>query len=80
VNIFGIGEKDGKELIIVGEAKTQLKIRDINKLIDTAEKVKEMLGKETFLVVVSHYVTPEVGSYAEERGVCVYESYEFPFA
>jgi len=78
VGIFGIGEKDGKEFVIVGEGQPKPTIGSINKLIKKGEKVKKITGKGVLLVVVCFSMHPRIQSYAEEKGVYVYFSYQLP--
>ncbi|MGC9045584.1 MAG: chordopoxvirus fusion protein [Thermodesulfovibrio sp.] len=79
VNIFGKGRKNGKELIIVGEAKTQLKKADIDAFLKKLSKIEKVHPQEKILLMVTHQVVnPQVFKYAQQKGIAkVYLSYQF---
>jgi hypothetical protein len=72
VNIFGQGEKDGKEITIIGESKAQLSKKKVNYFLQ--ENLKRLQGvyPEIFLVMVTHMITaPEVDQYAKKKGIAL---------
>jgi len=80
VNIFSHGVKQDEEqkVVIIGEAKSQLGKDDIDCLLDTVARLKDIekeLGR--FLLVVTHYTKETVVSYAKEKGVEVIQSFEW---
>lgn len=80
VNIYGRGFKDGKEVTIIGESKSQLSKDDIDNLLKIANRVTEYTDRrdtENMLIAVSYSIRPEVEEYAKEKRVKVYWSYEF---
>ncbi|MCD6218859.1 chordopoxvirus fusion protein, partial [Candidatus Calescamantes bacterium] len=77
VNIWGEGRADGKDYIIIGEAKTQLKKSDIDSFIRKAEEIKKFVPGEQVRILVTYIASPPVRKYAEEKGVKLYFSYEF---
>ncbi len=78
VNIIGRGRRNGTEIWIVGEAKTQLWKRDVGKFLRQLDKLREVLDGELFPVVVTYQAVPEVAEYVNSRGLALYYSYEFP--
>ena len=76
VNIFGEGRKNGKEYIIVGEAKSQLKKRNIDDFLKKVETLKIHIGKEPILLYVTYISHPQIRKYAEEKNIKIYHSYE----
>lgn len=78
VNIFGKGRKDGEEVWIVGEAKTQVYERDVKQFERTVEELKTVLGENLFLVMVGYQITPEVQQYLRARGIAFYISTALP--
>jgi chromosome segregation ATPase len=76
VNIFGEGRKNGKEYMIVGEAKSQLKKRNIDDFLKKVETLKRHIGKEPILLYVTYISHPQVRKYAEEKNIKIYHSYE----
>lgn len=79
VNIYGRGFKDGKEVIIIGESKSQLSKYDIDDFLKVVERVTSYTKSgdiEKVLIAVSYSIRPEVEKYAKEKGIKVYWSYE----
>ncbi|HFC98011.1 MAG TPA: DUF2730 family protein [Thermosulfurimonas dismutans] len=78
VNIYGAARKDGKKLVILGEAKAQLSKNDVDRFLRRKVKPLERVFPERFLVLVTHMVTSsEVEEYARKKGVALYYSYQF---
>ena len=77
VNIWGEGRVDGKDYIIIGEAKSQLKKSDIDSFIKKAEEIKKFVPGEQIRILVTYIASPPVRKYAEEKGIKLYFSYEF---
>ena len=77
VNILGKGRKNGKEIYIIGEAKTQLKKKDIDAFIKKVKKLEKALYGEKFLLLVTYQASPKVKKYLESKGIPVYYSYQF---
>lgn len=76
VNIWGHGVVDGRRVAILGEAKSQLKKRDVDGFLKTMAKVREISGMEVFPVLVTYQASPKVRQAAAEKGIKVYLSYE----
>ena len=78
VNIFGHGEKNGKEVTIIGEAKAQLSNNKVDEFLRKKVKQLDGLFEEVFLLLVTHMITsPEVEEYAKNKGIVLYYSYDF---
>ncbi len=82
VNIIGRGEAKGRQVWIIGEGKSQLKKKDIDKDIDDflskAERLSGALEGDKFYVIVCYQASPQVRKYAEERGIQRIFSWELP--
>ena|SRR3989338_4344631 len=79
VNIYGRGIKDGKEVVIIGESKSQLSKDDIDDFLDIVDRVTDYTksaDKENVLIAVSYSVEPEIEEYAKKKDIKVYWSYE----
>jgi len=80
INIIGKAVRDGKEVVIIGEAKTQL---SKNKVLEfLRKKIRPLEGvfkEEFFPILVTHMITqPDVEEYAYKNGIKrVYYLYEF---
>jgi len=77
INILGKGEREGKEIWIIGEAKANLSARHIEDFIDRLKDIKEVVGLEIFPIMVTYMTEPEVEEFANSKGIKVYYSYDF---
>jgi len=79
VNIFsrGVYKDTGTEVVIIGEAKSQLGKDDIDDLLKLSAKLKGIDKGEEFLLAITHYVRETVIEYAREKGVEVIQSFEW---
>ncbi len=78
VNIFGKATRNGEEVIIVGESKSQLSKNDIKKFLRKKVKHLEGMFEDIFLVLVTHMIAdPGVEICAKEKGIALYYSYDF---
>ncbi len=78
VNILGKAKRNGEDVWIVGEAKTQLKKRDIDTFIKRLSSIKEHLKGEIVPVIVTYQTPPPIRKYAQKKNIKIYFSYEFP--
>ncbi len=76
VNITGSAKKDGQEYIIIGEAKSQLKKKDVDDFIKKVERIKRYISKELIQILITFQTSPQVKNYAIEKGIKLYFSYE----
>ena len=77
MNILGKGKKDGKEIYIIGEARTQLKKKDVDAFVKKVKKLEKVIWGEKFLLLVTYQASPKVRKYLESKGIPVYYSYQF---
>ena len=78
VNIVGKASKNGKEIVIVGEGKSQLSKNDIDRFRNKKLNRLEGVFKEMFPLLVTHMTTnPDVEEYAKKKGITLYYSYDF---
>jgi len=78
MNIFGYGEKEGREITIVGESKAQLSQNDVDKFLRKKYERMEGVFKEMFPVLITHMITSGgVGTYVKNKGIALYYSYDF---
>lgn len=76
INIWGQGEQDGKSIEIIGEAKTQLKKRDVDKFIQTLQAIRPHIAHSIHPVCVTYQTSPAVSQYAKDKGISLYFTYE----
>lgn len=77
VNIHGNGTRMGRTVTIVGEAKTQLKKKDVDNFLQLVRLVSLGTDHSVFPLMVTYHTSPQVEQYAEEKGIAVYFSYQF---
>ncbi len=78
INIFARAKKDGKDVLLVGEAV--LKLDDAAKLKQVwrkVEAVKEEIGGEVVPIIVTHFAMPKVLERAKKAGIVVVQSFEW---
>ena len=78
LNIIGKGRKNGKEIWILGECKTQLKKRDVDAFLSRVKRLEKHFPGEKMLLLVTYQTSPQVERYVEEKGLKLYYSYRFP--
>jgi len=77
VNIFGEATQDGAELVIVGESKSQLSKNDIDSFVRRKVRRLEGVFRGLFPLLITHMTTaPEVESYAQQKGIALFYSYD----
>lgn len=78
VNLFGTGKRDGKQVTIVGESKSQLSKNDIDRFLRRTVQALQEVYPDILPVMVTHITSePDAEEYARSLGVAVYYSYEF---
>lgn len=78
VNIFGRGHRNGREVVVIGESKSQLSAKNIDHFIQGRLARLEPLFEDIFPVLVTHMISsPDVADYAQEHGIALYYSYQF---
>ncbi|MGQ9487551.1 MAG: chordopoxvirus fusion protein, partial [Armatimonadota bacterium] len=78
VNIFGIGERNGETVTIVGESKSQLSKNDIDRFLRRTIGGLEGVYPQILPVLVTHMISePDAEEYARRLGVALYYSYDF---
>ncbi len=84
INIFGIGTKDGKEVLIIGEAEVKISgkpkpgrgiFRDLEK--KTSIIKRHYPGKEIVKVIVTHFAGNAVIKEARKQGIILIQSFEW---
>ncbi len=80
LNIFGKGRLNGKVLTIIGECKSQMRKRDVDKFLNYVKMLDRYLPGEKFLVLVAYQAPLKIRKYIEEKGIHLVFSYELPLA
>jgi len=77
VNIFGSARRNGEEFFILGEAKSQLKKKDVDRFVKKCNMLIPFLGKDQIRVLVTYQTSPQIRRYIDEKGIKLYFSYDF---
>jgi len=77
VNILGKARKNGQEVVIIGESKSQLSRKDVDGFLKRLSSLESTIQGDKFCLLVTHMTGPEIVAYAKEKGIKVYFSYEF---
>lgn len=78
INIIGKGIKENQEIRIIGEAKTQLKMKDIDNFVRKKYIFEELFKEEKLYLLVTYMTSQATKDYADHKGLKIYYSYEFP--
>ena len=76
LNIWGRGLQDGKPVEIIGEAKSQLKKRDVDIFLQTIKTVEPIIDRPIIPIVVTYQTSPDVRQYVKAKGITLYFSYQ----
>lgn len=79
VDIFGRGSMKGQEVVIIGETKSQLSVRDVNHFQkERIQRFKSVFKEEIVPVLATHRITSaRVAQLAENWGIAIFYSYDF---
>jgi len=77
INIFGKAKKNGKIVYIIGESKTHLSLKDVDKFKKRITRIEKVIKEEKFPIFVVHSASPRIVKYAEDNGFSVFFSYDF---
>lgn len=76
LNIWGQGEYFGRPVEIIGEAKSQLKKRDVDRFIENLDIIRPHFDRDIYPVCVTYQTSPAVLKYSKDKGMNVFFSYE----
>jgi len=77
-NILGRAKKDGREILIVGEAKSQLSKGEVDRFLRRKLARLKGVGSELFPILVTYMTTAaDVEDYARGKGLALYFSFDF---
>ena len=76
VNIYGLGKRNGQEVLIMGETKVRPSRKEVERFLRLAHRLAEEEGRELFLVFVAYDFPPAMEAYLRDRGILPVWSYE----
>ncbi len=77
VNIYGKAEVQGKEVLILGEVKTRITKKEVNRFAKVVRRIQLQEQVDVYPVVVAHDFRPEVEILIRDKGMDYYWTYEF---
>ena len=78
VNIFGTATRNGEQVTLIGESKSQLSKNDIDRFLRRTVDALRAVYPNIFPILVTHITSePDAEDYARSLGVAVFYSYEF---
>ncbi|MEM2720266.1 MAG: hypothetical protein QXU49_05720, partial [Candidatus Caldarchaeum sp.] len=75
VNLYGEGEKDGRKLVIIGEAKSRIYKREVEAFDAWAEKIAATIGQETYKFMFGYLIHPSAEEEGRKRKIKLIASY-----
>lgn len=78
INIVGPASRDGQDIMIIGESKSQLSKNKVDEFI--RKKLNRLQGvfNEIFPLMITYMISePDVEDYAKQNGITLYYSYDF---
>ena len=77
VNLYGEGLKRGKEVVVVGEAKSRIYGRDVNKFYEEVYRpIADLSEREVIGILFGYLIHPSAQKRAKELGLYVVASYQ----
>ena len=78
INIYGEGRSNGDLIYIIGESKSQLGKKDVDKFFKRLGRLSTFFRGKIIPVLVTHLVRPKVERYALEKieGLLIYKSFQ----
>ncbi len=77
VNIYGRGLRSGSEVHIMGECKSKLSKKDVDKFMKMVKGLEKEITGDRFILFVTYHATPQVMEYVREKGAHLIFSSEF---
>ncbi|MDM8548709.1 hypothetical protein QUF72_01475 [Desulfobacterales bacterium HSG2] len=78
INMFAKAERNGEDVLVVGEAVLRLDDRSkMAQLEKNTEAVKEEFGQPVVPLIITHFAHPDILWKASEQGVLVVQSFEW---
>jgi hypothetical protein len=78
INIYGEGLENGKKVFVIGESKSQIGKKDVDRFGRLLRRVSEHIGEKIYPILITHSVHPTVEAYAKTviSELEIYKSYE----
>ncbi|MEM4303889.1 MAG: hypothetical protein QXQ70_08360 [Candidatus Caldarchaeum sp.] len=75
VNLYGEGMKDGRKLVIIGEAKSRIYKREVEAFDAWAEKIAANISQQTYKFMFGYLIHPSAEEEGRKRKIKLIASY-----
>ena len=75
VNLYGVGVREGRRIVIVGECKSRIYGRDVEEFHKVCEKVRKVVKDELYAFMFGYLIHPSAEDMAKKVGIKVIASY-----
>ncbi len=76
INLYGVGSKDGREIIVLGECKSRIYHHDVRRFVETLEKIRKVLvGKDIYAFLFGYLIHPRAEEEAKKYKIQVLATY-----
>ena len=75
INLYGEGILEGERVIVLGEVKSRIYGRDVDRIASIVEKIEKLMDRRSVRVLFGFAVHPSAQIEAEKRGVRIYTAY-----
>ncbi|HDH09372.1 MAG TPA: hypothetical protein ENF84_00355 [Chloroflexi bacterium] len=76
LNLYGEGVRDGRKVTVLGEAKSRIHGREVEKFARDVALVEPLVEGEVMRVMFGFYIHPTAVKEAEKRGILLVASYQ----
>ena len=76
LNIWGQGLQGDKQVEIIGEAKSQLKKKDVDQFIQTLKILQPIINKPIIPLLVTYQTSVDVRRYVQGKNIALYFSHQ----
>ena len=76
LNIWGQGLQGDKPVEIIGEAKSQLKKKDVDKFLQTLKILEPIMNRQIVPLLVTYQTSLDVRRYIQGKNIALYFSYQ----
>jgi len=75
VNLYGEGVREGKKVVILGEAKSRIFRSDVEKFYENVERLRKVIKDDIYPLMFAFYIHPTAQEEAKTRKITLIASY-----
>ena len=76
INLYGEGEREGRPVVILGEAKSRIYRRQVEKFKRDLSKVTSQIARDIVKVMFGYWIHPTATEAADTEGILLVASYQ----